>query len=198
MKRAPSLLRPPILAAGVVAGLVGAHALDYWLLISDPVRRQALLHSTGHAWIPQIESIAVACALASVVGALASGLCDTARPAPSIRATAMRLGAAQSLAFVTLEFGERIFAGAPLHHLSPLLLAVGVGLQIAVAATLAAAMVLLARASSRLAHALGGNRFALPRIPQQADLPARAFTPPRRVRRAATDPARGPPALTAS
>lgn len=192
MNRASAFVRPAVLAAGALAGLVGAHAINYWLIISDPIRRQAVLHSTGHAWLPQVESIAVAAALASVVGALAFGWRGDARPGRGIRATAVRLAASQSLGFVALEFGERAFAGAPLHHLSPLLLAVGIGLQVVLAGGVAGALALLARAGARIARALQPSFIDTPRAPRVFRRPAGTL-PVRHPKLTAADPVRGPP-----
>lgn len=196
MNRASTLLRPAVVAAGALAGLVGAHAVNYWLLVSDPIRREAVLHATGHAWLPQIESVAIAAALASVVGAFAFGWRGEARPGTGFRATAFRLAATQSIGFIALEFGERAFAGAPLHHLSPLLLGVGIGLQVVCAGGVAAALSLLARAGSRIAQAFRATIVIRARAARVLTRPAGTVAV-RHLLLTGADPVRGPPASVA-
>ncbi|HVL90371.1 MAG TPA: hypothetical protein VM841_09070 [Actinomycetota bacterium] len=194
MNRSAAILRPAILGAGALAGLVGAHAINYWLVASDPIRREALLHATGHSWLPGVESFAVAAALASVAGALAFGW----REAPSgrvrgFRATTGRLALAQAAGFAALEIGERFFAGVPLHHLSPLLLALGIGLQVLVACGIAATLGLLARAGARIAQALRPRLARPSQAPRALPRPVRGIAF-RHLILTAADPVRGPPA----
>lgn len=196
MNRASALLRPAVLAAGALAGLIGAHALNYWLLVSDPIRREALLHSTGHAWLPQAESVAVAAALASVVGAVAFGWHGETRRPRGSRPMTLRLATAQSLGFLALELGERAFAGAPLHHLSPLLLAAGIGLQVVLAGGVAGALTLLSRAGARIARALRAAPDPAPRASHRISRPTGVILL-RHLTLTAADPVRGPPAAVA-
>lgn len=197
MNRASALVRHGLLAAGGFLGLLGAHALNYRLLIGDPRQRQEILLSTGHGWLPAIESVAVACALAAVTGALLSHFGSGER-AGGFRALTARLAATQSVAFLTLEFGERIFAGAPLHHLTPALLAAGLILQILSALGVAGALTLLGRAGARLTAAF--RRAPSRPRPTLRSLPVPDTHIPfaRRVILAAADPVRGPPVSSAA
>lgn len=195
MRRASTWIRSALPGAGALAGLLGAHALDYRLLVADPVRRAEVLASTGHAWLPAIESVAVACAVAAVAGAIWThfGTRGSERP----RTTAVRLATIQSIGFVALELGERAFAGAPLHHLTPMLLAAGVLLQVLTGTAVAGALALLGRAGARIAR----TWRAAPRRPHRAPRPVPApRTRAAFVRRpilAADDQVRGPPASIA-
>lgn len=192
MTRTSTVIRAGLPAAGALAGLLGAHALDYRLLIADPVRRAEILASTGHAWLPAIESIAVACAVASVAAALWThfGTRGSQRP----RTTAVRLAILQSIGFVALELGERAFAGAPLHHLTPMLLAAGVLLQVLTGAAVAGALALLGRAGARIARAWRAVPRRPHRVPRPVPAPRTRAAFVRRLILAADDQVRGPPA----
>lgn len=195
MRRPSTFIRAALPAAGALAGLLSAHALNYRLLIPDPVRRAEILTSTGHGWLPAIESFAIACAVAAVAGAAWTHFGIRGRERPGT--TGARLATIQTIAFVALEFGERAIDGAPLHHLSPLLLAAGVLLQVLTAAVVAGALTLLGRAGARLARAWRATPRRPSRIPPSIPAPCFRAAFVRRLILAADDQVRGPPASIA-
>jgi hypothetical protein len=161
------MLRPITLVATAGAGLVGAHALDYMIVLRDGASRHHTLVSTGHGYFSDAVVLAVA---AGVVAMLSSaflgyrrGTGRSDRPVP-FAWLAARLSLLQVAGFILLELGERAAAGAPLDHLTGPLMAAGLLLQVAVAIVGAGVLVLLGRAAELIGSGLAA-RWAAERSP---------------------------------
>lgn len=178
-------------------GLLAAHALDYGLLIRDPVYRQHVLDSTGHGYLPEAGGLALlAFVVASALG-WALGFGDGLRAGgrrPSFGWLVRRLGALQVAGFVALEIVERVQSGVPLHHLLSPLLPMGVLLQVAVAVVGALLLGLLWRTGAWVARAFAPPRPR--RVPRVLRPAAGATVPAVRILSVSASP-RGPPAVLA-
>ena len=159
MPRQARVVRRLVTLAAGVTGVVVAHAVGYALAFTDPRHRARVLHDTGHgyfsiaAWAA-IAAGALAMAIVAARGA-ARGRHDTDDPPLRLVPRIGALTAWQALLFLTVEVGERLAAGAPLHEMTRgHEVALGLAVQVVVAA--AAVLVLGAAAvvSSRLAAAL--------------------------------------------
>lgn len=134
------------------AGLGLGHLLAYALSGADA---EAHLAATGHGYLPLALRLAVGIGLLGGVSAVLGGVRRargrTSGP-PGILPTAVRLAGVQAAAFAVLEVVERLVAGAPLAGLGPLL-AVGLLVQVFVAALFAPLLVGLDRVGERLVSA---------------------------------------------
>jgi hypothetical protein len=170
--------------------LVAAHLLDYFVVVRSGIHRTEVLEATGHRYLPGATVAALGVAFVAVLAATALGFVrgrggDESRL--GIGGVALRLSVVQVLGFVGLEIVERLVAGASLVHLTGSLLAVGIGLQVAVAC----AGAILLRLIGRVAEAVGrsfrirpGGRPA-PRavsLPRGERVPRLLFTHSRSVR----------------
>ena len=150
------IFRGAIIAAAAMAGLVGAHLLDYVVLYHDAIARSGLLQRTGHGYFGRAVEFAIASA---VVAAIASGAFGFWRAhARAIeprwsRRSMLALALIQSGAFVLLEAAERVVAHATAQQFLKVTL-LGVLLQVVVAAIATAVLALLERAGEVLARAI--------------------------------------------
>lgn len=150
-----------MLAAAAVAGILGAHGIDYALLIPDPQHRHDLLMRTGHGYLQfgaAIVAIAVLAALASAVALGAGRGSRTARPG-------MLMGTVQAGGFVMLEAVERIGAGARFDRSVIAVIALGVALQFLVAAIASRVLRLAVRVGELV------RRMLAPWVPSAAATP---------------------------
>jgi hypothetical protein len=145
------------------AGLFAGHGVDYLLSVPDPSRRHAVLHATGHAYLPDALVAAAAAGVVGLLAALVFGFRRGRNGGGSLgwTASAIRLAAMQAVAFVALEVTERLVAGAPLGPAFVRILVLGLLLQLGVAAAGAGALVLLERAG-----AAAGRASAVRRLPR--------------------------------
>ncbi|MGH2556622.1 MAG: hypothetical protein ACRDHO_13015 [Actinomycetota bacterium] len=160
MTRASRSLRILILAGTALAGLVGAHLLDYFLVLPDATSRHAVLAETGHGYMGLAIWLAVASAIMAGVTSIALGLRRGAGRAGeplAFGSLAWRLVALQPAGFLVLELVERMAAGVPAHHYLDPIIAVGVLLQAIVALIGAAILVVLARGGELLGKVLSRN-----------------------------------------
>lgn len=187
-RRAPRAIAVIGLAA---AGVVLGHWLAYRLAVPEPGVRAEVLARSGHGYwglaVRGAVVLGVAAAVLTVLAAIRGRDDSTLHP----QGLALRLAVAQVLAFSAMEVTERLVVGAPvaglLHH--GLFLA-GLALQVGLAAAGAAVLLLLARATVRLAAALRPRR-RLPARPARWR-PVAGFVPRRPVLAGAAAP-RGPP-----
>lgn len=198
MSRASRSLRILTLAGTALAGLVGAHLLDYFLVVPDAASRHAVLAETGHSYMGLAIWLAVASAIMAGVTSVALGIRrGTGGPEaqPAFGFLAWRLVLVQPAGFLLLELVERIAAGVPAHHLfdTPVI-AVGAILQAIVAVIGAAILVFLARCGQLVAKALSG-RGDFERTGSGFDLPLNLVPSGGRFSR--PGPIRAPPTLLA-
>ncbi|MFN2613230.1 MAG: hypothetical protein ABR552_00230, partial [Actinomycetota bacterium] len=187
-------LRAAVLAASGFTGFSAAHALEYSLLVPDPIRRIAMLRATGHSyWGPAVHAAAFAAVFAAGA-AFAFGF-NRGRARIASPAHVRRLVAFQTTGFICVETFERIAAGAPLRAAAGVIVA-GVVTQMLVAVAAACLLALLERAGARVASVLRRARFA--RTPRIA--PLRVPEQPGHARSALLRiaPARAPPLASAS
>jgi hypothetical protein len=196
MNRRGSSARGLILAGTSAGGLVGGHLLSYLLLAPDGGHRQALLHQTGHGYLPR--ALVMALVLSALAAVIAARMGFRRRriavhAVPGVPATALRLSILQASGFVALEVIERLVSGSGLGDLTGPLLAVGVASQVAVACVGAALLALIGRAAESVARALGMGPVMSPQSVTSALLPSQ----PQRRRSVARQgaPTRGPPSL---
>ena len=182
-----------ITALGVAAtGLVLGHWLAYALGTPRAPARDELLRATGHAYLPYITQVAL---LAGALGLAALFLTRlTNREARgSFVGNVSKLATVQCTAFVTMEIGERLLSGAPLHDLThgPLL-AIGLGVQL-VLAIVGALILRLTERAAEVAETLG--RSLAPPAPTlvAASACTSLLVPPRPAMHAA--PSRDPPSF---
>jgi hypothetical protein len=177
-------LRLTILLAASFAGILAAHAVDYWLVISNAAHRHELLLGTGHGYWPHVAAIGVLAAVIAALCSFGSGLAKGRGNTPGGWILAML----QAGGFGALEAAERIGAGNTGRAFG-MLLVVGIALQVAIAFLVSAVMRSLEIAASAIVRAKVPTRVAAPmrgRGARAASLRA-AFSPAR--------PVRGPPAL---
>jgi hypothetical protein len=187
-RRAPrAIVVIGLAAAGVVLG----HWLAYRLVVPEPHVRAEVLARTGHGYWDLAVRGAVVLGVAAAALTVLAGIAGRDDGAFHGRRLALRLAAAQLLAFSSMEVAERVVAGAPvaglLHH--GLFLA-GLALQVVLAVIGAAVLFLLGRATVRLMAALRPPR-PLPLRPARW-LPVAGSLPPRPALAGAASP-RGPP-----
>lgn len=123
----PALAVVTLALAGVGLG----HVAEYVLLAPDHHQRHELLERTGHHYFPPALNAAVFVALLALallfLAGVGRGLGWTG-PRQRFVAWSRALPVAQGAAFIALEVGERLAAGASLGDLG-LVLAVGVPIQ---------------------------------------------------------------------
>src|SRR5688500_15960561 len=124
MSRRARVIRMLIAVSASAAGLIGGHLLDYSLVVA-PARRAALLHQTGHAYLPYaiLGSLCLAVLAAMAAGRLGF-LRGHGRGGDSVGTARLagRLAVLQAGSFVALELVERLAAGSGLAELAgPLL-----------------------------------------------------------------------------
>jgi hypothetical protein len=142
-------------------GLLLGHALDYVIAVPNHFQRHALLHATGHGYLPIGFIFAIPAALLSTLAAIHLGWRDQRRRETAITfaPTWARLSLVQTAAFVILELVERLAVGAPLEGIAPLLLLGGVA-QVVVAAAGAALLIVMKAAGELVARLLTRPRRA--------------------------------------
>jgi hypothetical protein len=156
MSRRSRNARRLILGGTALAGLVGAHALDYTLLIPNAAARRAILHQTGHGYFQSVVELALAAAVVAAIASMVTGYRrgrSREGSAPTFVDWAWSLGWIQVAGFVLLEFGERFAAHAGLHHYADSTIYVGVLIQILAACLGAGLLVLLDRVAEHVAQA---------------------------------------------
>lgn len=87
-----------------ILGLLLSHTLTYRILSTDNESMHQLLHDTGHSWLGKIPQILV-------LSALGIFLSIKAQAVTKKYITFKALYLIQSLAFLTIEIGERYFQG---------------------------------------------------------------------------------------
>jgi hypothetical protein len=147
-------IRAAVLGAAAFFGLVGAHAIDYFLLYAGPARRSVLLQ-TGHSYFGKAFELGMAAAILAAIASFALGFtrdsADRSRRSP-LRVAAV-LALIQSGGFIALEAAERVIARAPAGQITRILV-LGVVLQAAIATVTAFALSMLERAGQIVARAL--------------------------------------------
>jgi hypothetical protein len=197
MSRASRVLRVLTVAGTALAGLVGAHLLDYLLVLPDAASRHAVLAETGHGYMGMAIWLAVASAVMAAITCFALGIrrgTGGADAPLAFRSLAWRLVLLQPAGFVLLEIGERVAAGVPAHHLLDPIIAVGVLLQPIVALVGAAILVVLVRGGELVGEALSASRD-FGRAASSFDLPL--YLVPSGGRFSRPGSIRAPPALLA-
>jgi hypothetical protein len=115
------------------AGLVLGHWVAYALGTPHAHARDEVLRATGHGYLPYATQVAVLGAALSLAALFLARLTRREGRGSFVRDAAV-LAAAQSIAFVAMEVGERLASGASMHDLThgPLL-ALGLAVQLVVA-----------------------------------------------------------------
>jgi hypothetical protein len=137
------IVRRLVLVAAAVAGVVAGHAATYLLAFRDDAARGAAFTAAGHSHWPEVVVGASALGIVAVGVETARRLRRRGAP-PELGGpleVALRLAALQTLLFVALEVGERLAAGwtpgGLLSHSFVSMLALGILVQVAVAAIVA-------------------------------------------------------------
>jgi hypothetical protein len=195
--------RRPLLSTLVTAaafGAVAGHTVTYMVAVPNAATRRLFLAATGHGYWPAAVPAALVLGIFAAVSTLIrhvglDGETDSARGWSWGRTVAI-LGLLQAGIFLTQETIERVAAGAPLGTLlQDHVLAIGVLVQVGIAAVVAAVLFVLARTAEVLAAALSRRPtrdHATPSFPRPA---RRALRP-----RVGSSPGaiRAPPALAPS
>jgi hypothetical protein len=188
-RRAPG---PAATAAAAVAGAFAGHTAAYLVAVPGASARAALLARTGHGYWPAAAAAAVALGAAAlgttVAGRFRTGLARRPASSQGLVRLAARLALLQTAIYLLQELLERVASGAPpawlLHDRA---LAVGIPLQLALAAVVAAVLLLAGRAAEAAGRALA----------RRVTSEARDRSPWPAPRRPATPPARGVPGIRA-
>lgn len=182
------------LAATAAAGVLAGHFVGYRLVFPGTPQRHAVLVETGHGYFPLAFRVAAMLAVIAGAATLARGYARARHHGikpPSPRATAFRLAALQVVAFVGLEFVERLVTGVPMHHFLLPVLIVGALAQVAIAGLGAALIGALYRACAAIARCLAPDEAAAVSPLWKPEL--RTHVAERAL--AAPTPIRGPPLL---
>jgi hypothetical protein len=145
--------------------VVVAHVADYVVVFPSGADRAHHLHASGHGYWPLAVVAAALAGIATLAWAGVRGVRAQARPGrPSVgilRAIAV-VGAWQAMAFTAVEVLERVVSGAPVvpFATSPEL-AMGLALQVVVAAAVVVLLALVEAGAARLAAALGRRTWPL-------------------------------------
>ena len=180
-------------AVGVAgAGLMLGHWLAYALGTPHAQARDRLLAATGHSYLHLATEVALLAATLGLV-VLFLGRLSRREARGTFGGNLARLAGVQVAAFVAMEIGERLLSGAPLHDLShgPVL-AVGIGVQLALVVAGAVALRLTERAAD-VASSLGAP--ARRSAPSLVAAPLLASSAPARRPEMRAVASRAPPCL---
>jgi hypothetical protein len=160
MTRSRRVVRFLTLGAAAMAGLVGAHVVDYLILVPNGAARHRVLVQTGHGYFGEAAVLAFAAGVIAMLAVASLGYRrgrDRASEAGSIGLThvARRLAALQVAGFLLMEVTERLAAGAPLSHLVDPYVVTGVLIQVVVAVLAAAILVGIQRTAEMVGRVLG-------------------------------------------
>jgi hypothetical protein len=145
----------------VAAGLTIGHSLSYLIAIPDPGRRALVLHQTGHGYLHVLADLATILATAALVTAALRTLGEGTVVRSETSRLVWRVGAAQVAAFLAMEIGERIASHVALTELlTDRILAIGIVVQLVVAALGVLVLRWVAIATGRLARLLGTSGAA--------------------------------------
>ncbi len=142
-----SNVRPATVLGFGLGGVLVGHALTYLVLVPDAHARTAELAATGHTYLGGANALGLVAAIAALSALFFWGLAGADDRAPRVYE---RLAAFQLTAFAAMEILERLGSGAGLRHLVPTL-AVGLPVQILVAAFVALLVRLVARTAAAVA-----------------------------------------------
>jgi hypothetical protein len=152
----PHLADRPLVVLGLAAlGVAAGHLVTFLVLVPDPGARAALLARTGHGYFGLFAQAAL------VVGAIgaASTVLGQIAPGARVGSTSFRsLARVQVVAFVWMEVIERVVSHAGFGDLFRADVAVGVVVQVAVAALLAWALSFLGRVAARVRRVADARR----------------------------------------
>jgi hypothetical protein len=185
-----------ILVGTGATGTVLGHAIGYVVAVPGGAERAELLRHSGHGYLPGMAAVAALAAVTAVAVTAARGFRrgrGSLSPRPGWWWSALRLSAIQSAAFVAMEVSERAAAGAHLSASFGRILALGILIQVLVAAVGAAILSLVEGTAERIGKAGQIEPFGAPvpafgLVSGGVILPARLLTRPGLVR--------GPPCLT--
>ncbi len=150
-----SNVRPATVLGFGLGGVLVGHALTYLVLVPDAHARAAELSATGHAYLGGANAFGLVAVIAALSILFFRGLAGADGGASRVYE---RLAAFQLTAFAAMEILERLGSGVGARHLVPTL-AVGLPVQILVAAFVALLVRLVARAAAAVADR-GSTRSA--------------------------------------
>ena len=186
-----SAVRGAHLLGFALGGVLAGHALTYGVLEPSEHGRRSILEATGHAYLGTANRMALSVAVAAVAAAVLTRAYRGAGSERGIAWLAVRLIPVQVSAFLTLEVGERLLVGAPLHDLARIL-PLGLAVQVSFAVLAAAALRVLVRTVGRAAEVLGEAAAPAARASVLVVAPTPAWFPRSRIA-ADRPPARAPP-----
>jgi hypothetical protein len=199
MKRGVRPSHALVVIALALAGVGVGHVAEYLLLAPDDHTRHELLASTGHHYLPSVVNAVVFVALLGLalvfVLGVGRGLGRTGSQRRSLR-WSHAFPAAQMLAFLVLEVGERLLAHAPLSDLV-VVLAIGLPLQALVGFLSGCLTTELERSGERLGQRLRTSALHARRAPSSGWPPNASFWPGL-ASSGPPIPARGPPGVLVS
>jgi hypothetical protein len=185
-------IRPSVVLGLALGGVLVGHTLAYRLLLPDAHARAVELARSGHGYLSGANAVGLVAAIVSLsVLFLGRLLRSEAADTSSI---VLRLAGFQVAAFALMEILERFSSGSGVNHLLPVL-AVGLPVQIIVAAAIAFLARLLLRAADRIA-ALATRPAPWPRVAIARPAPVDVALASRPVTGA--PPGRAPPFVLAA
>jgi len=143
-------------------GVFVGHALTYVVLARNQVVRSAMLHATGHGYLPVTVHAGLALALIGLAAIFLGRLGNAGDAPPSLARAMPPVAGFQILTFTAIEIAERIAANAPLHDLTHVL-PVGAVAQCAVAFVVAIVIRFVLRTADAAAATLASSPSRPPR-----------------------------------
>jgi hypothetical protein len=186
--------RPLVALALAALGVAVGHALTYLVLVPNATERAVVLQRTGHGYLSAFTQAAT---VLGAIGAAAVVLGSLGRGRRSVTAepvTFRGLASLQVVAFVWMEIAERVASHAGFGGLLRADLALGVVVQVVIAAVLAAAIARLRRVAVAIALEPAGVRPPRPVAPVVPVVPP----PPAIASARVAPPPRGPPSVSLS
>jgi hypothetical protein len=141
-------------------GVFVGHALTYVALARNPVVRSAMLHASGHSYLPLAVHGALALGVIGLAGVFLGQIGGGRVPG---RLLAGRVATFQVLTFAAIEVAERVAAHTSLHDLVHVL-PVGTVVQIGVALVVAAVIRMILRAGQAATEVLEAAPIAPPPV----------------------------------
>ena len=186
--------RPLVALALAALGLAVGHAVTYLVLIPNATERALVLQRTGHAYLSAFTQAAT---VLGAIGAAAVVLGSVGRRGRGVTAepaTFRRLASLQVGAFVWMEVAERVASHAGFGGLFRADLALGVVVQVVIAAALGALIARLRRVAAAILVEPSCVRPPRPVAPVDGVVPRRRAIAPARF----APPPRAPPFVSLS
>ena len=154
--------RPFTVLGLAFAGALAGHAITYAWLVPQAAQRASVLHATGHAYLAQVDGLAMVVGFISLAVVFLRRLMSPSGREVSFASLVGRIASFQVLAFATMEVTERVRVSGSLSDLARILPA-GTLVEIAVALVVATVLRVVLRAASVAAETIVTGSVPPPR-----------------------------------